>query len=125
MCIAKALSAVRGWRVISASGNPSKIDAKPQRSLPTSRLSDKTLTFFTFLANFRSAANPSPRSRKHEVIGGLMICALKVWRGESHCPFSLRLARREFLSSQAALIEFGAIEAASLRKDVQWTDEHS
>jgi len=28
MCIAKALSAVRGWRVISASGNPSKIDAK-------------------------------------------------------------------------------------------------
>jgi hypothetical protein len=53
-----------------------------------------------------------------------MICALKVWRGESHCPFSVRLTRTDFLSGQAALVEFGAIEAASLRKDAQWTDEH-
>jgi hypothetical protein len=54
-----------------------------------------------------------------------VIGAVKVWCGESHCPFSLRLARRDFLSSQAALVEFDAIEAASLRKDAPWTDEHS
>jgi hypothetical protein len=38
---------------------------------------------------------------------------------------SLRLARGDFSSSQDPLVEFGAIEAASLRKDAPWTDEHS
>jgi hypothetical protein len=75
------------------------------------------LTDVDYRATSRERGNlPEPRS---------VICALKVWRGESHCPFSLRLARRDFLSRQAALVEFGAIEAASLRKDALWTDEHS
>jgi hypothetical protein len=51
--------------------------------------------------------------------------SVSIWRGESHFPFSLRFARRDFSSSQAALVEFGAIEAASLRRDALWTDEHS
>ena len=33
--------------------------------------------------------------------------------------------RRNFSPNQAALVEFGATEAASLREDALWTDEHS
>jgi hypothetical protein len=44
---------------------------------------------------------------------------------ENHCLFSIRFDRRKFSPNQAALVEFGATEAASLREDALWTDEHS
>jgi hypothetical protein len=50
---------------------------------------------------------------------------LKVWRDESHRRCTLCFDRRDFSYNQAALVEFGATEAAFLREDALWIDEHS
>jgi hypothetical protein len=52
-------------------------------------------------------------------------CNLRWFFRENHCLFSMRFGRRKFSPNQAALVEFGATEAASLPEGALWTDEHS